>query len=144
MINVYKDIMLKNLYMKYSDMYVNLLQITGIGRKTVEKTIAEYKKSITVTSPNLKRCKKSLFHKIDDLYCNGQNVYSIWLQHELPIILTAVNEESFLPTLKRITLYTTTKKLELVIIKKKRCSVWAEKKEFIVERRSYLYDIRKF
>lgn len=119
LINVYKDVMLKNPGIKYADLCVNLQQITGIGRIKVEKTIAEYKKSKAVTSPSTKRCKKSLFDKINDLDRNGlwQKVRSIWLRRELPTIekiLTAVNDDPLLPNFKRTTLYKAIKKLDFV------------------------------
>lgn len=130
-------------------MCVNLQKITGIGRITVERTISEYKKSNAVTFPNSKRCKKSLFDKIDDLDRNGlrQKINSIWLRRELPTIdkiLTAVNDDPLLPNFKRTTLYKTIKKLDFVFIKRKRFSVLTDRDDLIVWHRSYLYNIRKY
>lgn len=149
LINVYKDILSKNPGIKYSDLCINLQKTTGIGRITVERTISEYKKTHAVTSPNSKRCKKSLFDKIDDLDRSGlrQKIHSIWLRRELPTIdkiLTAVNEDPLLPNFKRTTLYKTIKKLDFVFIKRKRFSVLTDRDDLIVWRRSYLYNIRKY
>ena len=134
---------------KYEDIVNNLSEASGLGRETISKTIAEYKRTNTVTSPNKKRIKSSLFDKIDDLDRNGlrQKVHSFWLRRELPTIdkiLVAVNEDPSLPNFKRTTLYSTIKKLDFVFEKRKRCSVLTEREDLIVWRRNYLYNIRKY
>lgn len=95
--------------MKYDDMITKISQTTGIGSQTISRTISEYKRKKTVSSPNKKRAKKSLFDKIDDLDRNGlrQKVHGIWLRRELPTIdkiLHEVNEDPSLPNFKRTTL----------------------------------------
>jgi hypothetical protein len=94
---------------KYEDIVTNLSGALGLGRETISKTIAEYRRTNTntVTSPNKKRIKESLFDKIDDLDRNGlrQKVHSFWLRRELPTIdkiLFAVNEDPSLPNFKRL------------------------------------------
>jgi len=81
-INMYKDIISKSSDVKYDDMITNISQTTGIGSQTISRTIAEYKKTKTVSSPNKKRARKSLFDKIDDLDRNGlrRKVHAIWLR----------------------------------------------------------------
>lgn len=68
---MYKDTLMKTPDVTCNDMYTNLSKATGIGYETVMKTIVEYKRYNTVTSPNTKRVKSSLFNKIDDLDHNG-------------------------------------------------------------------------
>lgn len=148
-IKMYKDVISNTPEMKYKDMVITLSRNTGIGRDTICKTIAEYKKTGAVSSPNMTRTRQSLFDKFDDLDRNGlrQKVHAIWLQRELPTIeriLSAVNEDPMLPDLKRTTLYNIIKKLDFVFTKRKRCSVLTEKEDLIVWRRRYLYDVRKY
>lgn len=121
----------------------------GIGYNSVCTTIAEYRNTGTLKSPNKSRSKKCLFNKIDDLDRNGlrQKVHAFWLKKELPTIdkiLKAVNDDPALPNFKRTTLYTTIKKLDFVFSKRKRYSVLTEREDLLVWRQNYLYDIRKY
>jgi len=70
-INLYKDTLSKNPYVIYTDLYDDISKATGIGHRTIKDTINEYRKSSTVTSPNRKRVKTSLFDKTDDLDRSG-------------------------------------------------------------------------
>lgn len=146
---MYKDIISKSSDVKYDDMITDISQTTGIGSQTISRTIAEYKRTKTVSSPNKKRAKKSLFDKIDDLDRNRlrQKVHAIWLRRELPTIdkiLHEVNEDPSLPNFKRTSLYNIIKKLDFVFAKRKICSVLTEREDLIVWRHDYLYDIRKY
>jgi len=148
-INLYKDILMKSPDVKYKDMVANLSEVLGLGRETIRKTITEYRSTNTITSPNKRRIKSSIFDKVDDLDRKGlrQKIHSFWLRRELPTIdkiLIAVNEDSSLPNFKRSTLYTIIKKLDFVFEKRKRCSVLTEREDLIVWRRNYLYNIRKY
>jgi len=148
-INLYKDILTKSPNIKYEDIVTNLSEASGVGRETISKTIAEYRSTNTVTSPNIKRNKSSVFNKIDDMDRNAlrQKVHSFWLRRELPTIdkiLIAVNEDPSLSNFKRTTLYSSIKKLDFVFEKRKRCSVLTEREDLIVWRRTYLYNIRKY
>jgi len=70
-INLYKDILTKSPNIKYEDIVTNLSEASGVGRETISKTIAEYRSTNTVTSPNKKRNKSSVFNKIDDMDRNA-------------------------------------------------------------------------
>lgn len=123
--------------------------LTGIGRETIINTISEYRKTGHTSSPQRKRIRTTLFHKIDDMDRNGirQTIHSFWLRRELPTIdkiLTAVNENPSLPNFKRTTLFKVIKQLNFVYTKRKRCSVLTERNDPICWRQRYLYDIRKY
>lgn len=148
-VQLYKNEKEKDPNLKYNDIMDRIGELTGIGRKTIVYTISEYRKSGTVTSPNRTRSKTSLFDKIDDLDRNGlrQKVHAIWLQRELPTIdkiLHVVNEDPALPCFKRTTFYRIIKQLDFVFTKRKRFNVLTERDDFIVLRRNYLSDIRKY
>lgn len=146
---LFRDKKDKNPDIRYADMIQEISNFTGIGRRTVISTISQYKKNGTVSSPNRKRTRMSLFDKIDDLHRKGlrQKVHSFWLQREFPTIdkiLIAVNEDPVLPNFKRTTLYRIMKQLDFVFVKQKRFSILIEKDELIACRRNYIYDIRKY
>jgi len=146
---MFKDTKDKTPDMKYQEMISEISRVSGIGRRTVISTISEYKHEGTVTSPNTKRVRTTLFDKIDDLDRNGlrQKVHSFWLRRELPTIdkiLYAINDDPALPNFKRTSLFKVIKKLDFVFNKRKRCSVLTEREDLIIWRRNYLYDIRKY
>ncbi|XP_025203827.1 uncharacterized protein LOC112600737 [Melanaphis sacchari] len=148
-VNIYKDIISNTPDIKYLDIIKRIRELTGLGRDTVKNTISQYKTTKTVSSPNRRRAKASLFDKIDDLDRTGlrRTIHSIWLKRELPTIdriLFDVNADPSLPNFKRTSLYRVIKKLDFVFTKRKRCSVLTEREDLIVWRRKYLYDIRKY
>jgi len=84
-VNLYKDLKMKNPDMQYKVMMAEISKTLGIGLNSVRNTISEYKSTRTVKSPNKKRNKKFLFDKIDDLDRNAlrQKVYSFWLKKRI-------------------------------------------------------------
>ncbi|XP_060881664.1 uncharacterized protein LOC132953146 [Metopolophium dirhodum] len=148
-VNIYKDIISDTPDKKYVDVINRIRELTGLEKNTIQKTISEYKTTKTVSSPNRKRLKTSLFQKIDDLDRTGirRKIHSVWLNCELPTIdriLLDVNADPSLPNFKRTSLYCVIKKLDFVFTKRKRCSVLTEREDLIVWRRRYLYDVRKY
>lgn len=148
-VNLYKDLKSKTPNMPYKELMNEISRMLGIGYNSVCTTISEYKTTGTVSSPNKKRCKKSLFDKIDDLDRNAlrQKIHGFWMKKELPTIdkiLEEVNSDPALPDFKRTTMYKTIKKLDFVFTKRKRCSVLTEREDLLVWRQNYLYDIRKY
>ncbi|XP_025420201.1 uncharacterized protein LOC112690406 [Sipha flava] len=122
-VNIYKDIISKTPGIKYLDIINRIRELTGLGRDTVKNTISQYKTTKTVSSPNRKRAKASLFDKIDDLDRTGlrRTIHSVWLKRELPTIdriLFDVNADPSLPNFKRTSLYRVIKKIGFCICKK--------------------------
>ncbi|XP_060846134.1 uncharacterized protein LOC132925787 [Rhopalosiphum padi] len=148
-VNIYKDIISNTPSIKYLDIIKRIRELTGLGRDNVKNTISQYKTTKTVSSPNRRRAKASLFDKIDDLDRTGlrRTIHSVWLKRELPTIdriLFDVNADPSLLNFKRTSLYRVIKNLDFVFTKRKRCSVLTEREDLIVWRRKYLYDIRKY
>jgi len=87
-VNLYKDLKMKNPDMQYRVMMAEMSQTLGFGLNSVRNTISEYKSTGIVKSPNKKCNKKCIFDKIDDLDRNAlrQKVHSFWLRKELPTI----------------------------------------------------------
>lgn len=146
---MYKD-KSKSPSIKYNDMITRLSQSTGIGCQTIVRTIAEYKKTITVSSPNKRHFKTFLFRNNRDDLNRSQlrrKVHSVWLHRELPTfdkILLEVNRDPSLPNCRRASMYDTINKLDFIFTKANGCSVLTEKEYLIAWRRNYLYDIKKY
>lgn len=111
-INVYKDKVnqhLENLEMRqlsYREIIVAVSKTTGIGQRTVQITLAEYKKEGTVSQPNKKRVKPTIIQKVDKFDKNSirQKIHDFWRRREVPTVkkmLIAINEDEKLPDLKR-------------------------------------------
>jgi len=86
----------ENKELKYKEIVKRTSQMKGLGLKTVERTLAEYKTKGTVSSPNKKKLEKQLIHKTDDFDQNAirQKVHNFWFNCEIPTlnkILVAVN-----------------------------------------------------
>jgi len=147
---MYKDIKQKSPSIIYNHMTTRLPRTTDLGCQTNSKTIAEYKKIKTESSPNKKRSSWiPPFGNIDVLNRNElrQKVHSIWLRRELPTIdkvLLEVNRDPSIPNFKRTGMYNIIKKSNFILTKRKRCSVLTEREHLIAWRRNYLHDIRKY
>lgn len=50
-IHLYKDILMKSPDIKYEDLVTNLSKALGLGRETISKTIAEYRRKIRLHLP---------------------------------------------------------------------------------------------
>lgn len=147
-IDHYKSILKNGSEMKFRKMITNISETIGIGYHTVRKTIAEYKTTKCVKSPNRKKQKPSVVDKIDDLDKNDirRKVHSFWLNRELPTfpkILIAINEDETLPNIKE-TLRIVLKSLKFKFTKRKRNSILMERGDLVSWRRKYLSSIRRF
>jgi len=105
-------------------MIVSVSKTTGIGQRTVQITLAEYKKEGTVSSPNKKRVKPTIFEKVDEFDKNAirQKIHDFWRKREVPTVpkmLIAINEDETLPDLKRSSFQKILKDLQFEYLKKK-------------------------
>lgn len=87
-------------------MLVDMSKQSGIGQRTIQTTLAEYKKAGTVSSPNKKKIRLSILQKVDDFDKNAirQKIHGFWLKREVPTLakmLLAINEDPTLPNIKR-------------------------------------------
>ncbi|VVC31060.1 Winged helix-turn-helix DNA-binding domain, partial [Cinara cedri] len=85
---------------------VEISKTTGLGPRTVQTTLSEYKNQGTVSSPNKKRKTPAIVDKIDEFDKNAirQLIHNFWRRREVPTItkiLTAINEDETLPNFKR-------------------------------------------
>ncbi|XP_025192658.1 uncharacterized protein LOC112592720 [Melanaphis sacchari] len=99
----------------------------GIGQKTISNTIAQYRESKTVSSPNKIKIFKNVETKVDDFdkYAIRRKIHQFWFNRELPTldkILTVVNEDKSLPNFSRTSLYRLMKSMEFEYAKRGRNS----------------------
>lgn len=122
--------------------------MSGLGLKTVERTLAEYKTKGTVSSPNKRKIRETVIHKTDDSDLNAirLKVHSFWLKREIPTlnkILAAVNEDNNLPNFWK-TLHSILQHLNFQYIKKNRNSALIELNDIVCWRQTYLNKIKHF
>jgi len=130
-------------------MLLEISKSTGIGQRTVQTTLAEYKNKGTVSSPNKKKIRPTILEKVDDFDKNAirQKIHSFWFNREVPTIskmLIAINEDETLPTLKRSSFQKILKELQFVYVKKCRNSVLLERDDLVVWRQNYLSNIKQY
>lgn len=128
---MYKNIISEYPEMKYKSLVLRISKQTGIGRETVCKTLAEYKATGTVTSPNKKRRRLNVLEKTseDDIKAIRKKVHSSWINRDIPNlkkILAAVNEDENLPSFKRTSLHSLLKHMEFKYIVRKHNSALIE------------------
>lgn len=154
-INVYKDKFKQQLenpemhQLSYREMIVAVSKTTGIGQRTVQTTLAEYKKEGTVTSPNKTRVKPTILQKVDEFDKNAirQKIHDFWRKREVPTVqkmLIAINEDKTLPDLKRSSFQKLLKDLQFEYVKKNRNSALIEREDLISWRRGYLFKMRHY
>ncbi|KAL4082907.1 hypothetical protein QTP88_029561 [Uroleucon formosanum] len=114
-VNFYKNLMLEQQNLeasqkiKYKDLIKKISITSGVGQKTVERTLAEYKAKGIVSSPNKKKIRKTVIDKTEDFDQNAirQKVHNFWFNRQIPTlnkILVAVNEDDNLPNFSKTAL----------------------------------------
>jgi len=71
--------------MKYKDLIKKISITSGVGQKTVERTLAEYKVKGIVSSPNKKKIRKTVIDKTEDFDQNAirQKVHNFWFNRQI-------------------------------------------------------------
>ncbi|CAI6346881.1 unnamed protein product [Macrosiphum euphorbiae] len=133
----------------YRQMLLEISKSSGIGQRTIQTTLAEYKKKGTVSSPNKKKIRPTILEKVDsfDKQAIRRKIHGFWLNREVPTIqkmLIAINEDETLPNLKRSSFRKILKDLHFVYAKKSRNSALIEREDIIIWRGKYLDQIRKY
>eukprot|EP00102_Acyrthosiphon_pisum_P012353 XP_008181464.1 PREDICTED: uncharacterized protein LOC103308939 [Acyrthosiphon pisum] len=154
-INVYKDKIKQQLdnptlpKLGFRDLIADISRTTGIGQRTIQTTLGEYKKEGTVSSPNKKKVRPTILQKVDEFDKNAirQKIHNFWRNREVPTIpkmLIAINEDDSLPNLKRTSFQLILKDLQFEYVKKNRNSALLEREDLITWRRNYLFKIRHY
>ncbi|KAE9523362.1 hypothetical protein AGLY_016310 [Aphis glycines] len=154
-INLYKDEVNQQLEnpesprLNYRQMVLKISKASGIGQRTIQTTLAEYKNKGTVSSPNKKKIRPTIIEKVDDFDKNAirQKIHSFWFNREVPTIakmLTAINEDEQLPSMKRSSFQKILKELQFVYVKKSRNSALLERDDLVTWRQNYLSTIKQY
>jgi len=121
----------------------------GIGQRTAQLTIAEYRNKKTVRSPNKTKIRVTFKEKMDNFERDAirRKVHEFWFRKQLPTldkILIAVNEDPYLHTYKRSTLHSIIRDLNFVYVERGRNSAFIEREDIVLWRTKYIEDIRKY
>jgi len=135
--------------LNYRKMIYEISKTSGIGQRTVQSTLSEYKKKGSVSSPNKKKAKATIVQKINEFDKNAirQKIHNFWRAGEIPTVakvLTAINEDDSLPNFKRPSFHKAMKDLQFEYVKKNPNSAFLEREDLITWRRSYLDKIRHY
>lgn len=130
-------------------MILEISKLSGIGQRTIQTTLAEYKNKGTMSSPNKKKIRPTVLEKVSDFDKNAirQKIHSFWFNREVPTIakmLVAINEDETLPNMKRSSFQKILKDLQFVYVKKNRNSALLERDYLVAWRQKYLNNIKKF
>ncbi|KAL4101084.1 hypothetical protein QTP88_021104 [Uroleucon formosanum] len=148
-INLYKTKMLQQPKLTIKEVVKIISKELGIGQRTAQLTIAEYKNEKTVRSPDKTKIRATFKEKIDDFERDAirRKVHEFWFRKQLPTldkILIAVNEDPDLNTYKRSTLHLIVRDLNFVYVKRGRNSALIEREDIVLWRTKYIEDIRKY
>lgn len=130
-------------------MIIELSKSSGIGQRTIQKTLSEYKKEGTISSPNKKKIRPSILDKMDDFDKNAimRKIHDFWFNREMPTVakmLVAINEDKTLPNLKRSSFLKVLKDLQIIFVRKSCYSALIECQYVQCWRRIYLDQIRQY
>ncbi|KAL4113795.1 hypothetical protein QTP88_017368 [Uroleucon formosanum] len=153
-INIYKDKLKQQLEnpdgpkLTYRQMLLEVCKTSGIGQRTIQTTLAEYKKKGTVSSPNKNKIRPTILEKVDsfDKQAIRRKIHGFWLNREVPTLqkmLIAINEDDTLPNFKR-SFRKILRDLQFVYARKSRNSALIEREDIIIWRGRYLDQIRKY
>ncbi|XP_076656878.1 uncharacterized protein LOC143361399 [Halictus rubicundus] len=148
-INLYKTLIAETPKIKYKPLVQKLAKKTGIGRETISKTLAEYKSTGTVTSPNKKKRRLNILEKTSEaeIVAIRKKIHNFWLNREIPNlkkILVAVNNDDKLPSFSETSLIRLFRRMEYKFIVRKRNSVLIEQPHIISWRQRYIEQIQGF
>jgi len=135
--------------MNYKEIIKKISKTSGVGQKTVERTLSEYKAKGTVSLPNKKKVRKTVIDKTEDFDQNAirQKVHNFWFNRQIPTlnkIVVAVNEDESLPNFSKTSLRRILKHLNFEYMTKHRNSALIERNDIVCWRRKYLESIKHY
>jgi len=148
-INVYKDILIKEPDIMYDNLVTRVSVACGFGILTVKNTISEYKRTGKVSSPMNKKKRPTVVDKVDDFDKNTirQKIHAFWFRREIPTLakmLRVVNDDPDLPNITRTSFQRLLKSMDFEYTKRDRNSALTEREDLVTWRRSYISDIRRY
>lgn len=120
--------------LSFRQMIVDISKTTGIGQRTIQNTLAEYRNEGSVTSTKKKKVRPTIIEKVDEFDKNviRQKIHNFWRNREVPTIpkmLVAINEDDSLPSLGRSSFQRILKDLQFEYVKKNRNSALLERED---------------
>lgn len=122
--------------MTYRQLILEISKASGVGQRTIQTTLSEYKSQGTVSSPSKERFRPTIIEKIDEFDKNAirQKIHNFWRNREIPTIkkmLVAINEDETLPNMKRTSFQAVLKYLQFEYLKKNHNSALLEREDLI-------------
>ncbi|XP_046145252.1 uncharacterized protein LOC123988610 [Osmia bicornis bicornis] len=135
--------------LRYRPLVKLISQKLGIGELTISKTIAEFKATGDVSSPNKRKIRCNVLEKTSesDILAIRRKVHEFWLNKEIPNvrkILTRVNENANLPPFTYSSLSRKLKRMEFKYIVRGRNSAMIDKEYIVSWRQEYVYAIDNY
>lgn len=136
--------------LKYKEITRILSGETGLGVRTICKTISEYKTKGTISSlSKITRIRKNTFDKMDDFDKSAirRKLHDLQLKNEaikLKKVFKAINDDTKLPNLKKTTMWRVLKDLNFEFMNTKNHSEIIERNDIIQWRKNYLKSIQSY
>lgn len=135
--------------LKVKELVKLLSKEMGIGQRTIQSTIFEYKRHKTITLPCKKKNRPTYKDKMDDNERNAirKKIHSFWFQQQIPTInkiLVAINNDASIKNVKRSTLHKIIRDLNFEYVKRGRNSALLEKEDIVLWRSKFIQQIRKY
>lgn len=125
-------------------------EFTGVSTFSITSARKEMKETGVLVTPGKKRKRAKPVMDTCDSFTKSairSKVHNFFFRNEAPTlqkILTAVNDDSGLPSFKRTTLYKILQEIGFVFVKRNRQSILIDRDDITVWRREYIRTVRKF
>lgn len=149
-INIYKYIQRSSsTYPVKGEILKSTSQIMGTSAKTISRILNEYKNNNEVSTPIRSTPKHKIIENLDEFTLSAirRKIHQFYFNNDLPTVdkvMTAINNDSDLPSFSRSTTYTILKKLKFKYMKRARRSILLDRPDLMVWRRNYLLKIKDY
>ncbi|XP_060839131.1 uncharacterized protein LOC132920631 [Rhopalosiphum padi] len=147
---LYTDIKQKEPDIKYIDLIDKLSEGSGIGIKTIMKTLSEYKSSGTISLPINNKKRLTVIEKVDDYSKNKirKKIYEFWFSKKTPSlrkIIQVIKNDPDLPNISRTSFQRLLNDMQFEYSKTSSInSALIERDDLVLCRRKYISTIRRY
>ncbi|XP_026813621.1 uncharacterized protein LOC113554117 [Rhopalosiphum maidis] len=149
-IYLYMDLKQKEPDIKYIDLKDKLSERSGIGIKTIMKTLSEYKSSGTISLPINNKKRLTVIEKVDDYSKNKirKKIHEFWFSKKIPSlrkIIQVVKNDPDLPNISRTSFQRLLKDMQFEYSKTSSInSALIERDDLVLCRRKYISTLRRY
>ncbi|XP_008184501.1 uncharacterized protein LOC103309824 [Acyrthosiphon pisum] len=136
-------------HIKYIDLIKWMTQETGIGQRTISKTLSEYRKKGTISSPNRRKVRPKFTERPNEFDKNAirRRIHGFWHRKEFPTfekIMATINDYPSLSNFSHTSMRKLLKDLNFVCTKIKQNNALTERGDIVCWRQKYLESIRYY